>query len=220
VFREGGDLIAGAVTPVALGLRSSTCGPTCKAARCTPSSCSTAPGSARPRCIDATVQMIQAGLNNDSPLRLTANADMGSIAWMAPFAGQPGPRTGRRLKLAVTGSGTVGAPTLNGSVNGDRLAVRWPEQGVRLRNGQLRATLAGDRLVLQRLAFEGGSGPRHRRRQRALRRGRGGHAAQAGGRQARSAVAPGPHRHLSAARPPGARRQPLPSTAASRPTAR
>ncbi|HEX8788279.1 MAG TPA: translocation/assembly module TamB domain-containing protein, partial [Telluria sp.] len=46
----------------------------------------------------------------------------------------------------------------NGTVNGDGLAVRWPDQGVRLRNGQLRAVLAGDQLQLQRFAFEGNSG--------------------------------------------------------------
>jgi translocation and assembly module TamB len=43
-------------------------------------------------------------------------------------------------------------------VNGDRLAVRWPEQGVLLRNGELRAQLAGDQLLLQRLVFEGRQG--------------------------------------------------------------
>jgi translocation and assembly module TamB len=52
----------------------------------------------------------------------------------------------------------VGAPTLNGTVNGDRMAVRWPDQGLRLHDGQLRATLAGDQLQLQRFAFEGNSG--------------------------------------------------------------
>jgi translocation and assembly module TamB len=62
------------------------------------------------------------------------------------------------VKLAVTGAGTIGTPVLNGSVNGDAMAVRWPEQGVRLRNGQLRSQLAGDRLVLQRLYLEGMSG--------------------------------------------------------------
>jgi translocation and assembly module TamB len=47
---------------------------------------------------------------------------------------------------------------LNGSVEGDGLAVRWPDQGVRLRNGELRAVLAGDQLQLQRLTLEGNSG--------------------------------------------------------------
>nr|WP_229425421.1 translocation/assembly module TamB domain-containing protein [Massilia sp. Se16.2.3] len=43
-------------------------------------------------------------------------------------------------------------------MSSDALAVRWPEQGVRLRNGQLRAQLTGDRLVLQRLYPEGNTG--------------------------------------------------------------
>ena len=36
--------------------------------------------------------------------------------------------------------------------------MRWPEQGVKLRNGQLRAQLAGDQLLLQRLSFDGAQG--------------------------------------------------------------
>jgi translocation and assembly module TamB len=62
------------------------------------------------------------------------------------------------LKLNLSGAGTVGAPTLNGNVIGDNLALRWPDQGVKLRNGQLRAQLAGDQLQLQRLSFDGVQG--------------------------------------------------------------
>jgi translocation and assembly module TamB len=36
--------------------------------------------------------------------------------------------------------------------------VRWPEQGVKLRNGVLRAQLAGDQLLLQKLDFDGTQG--------------------------------------------------------------
>jgi translocation and assembly module TamB len=102
--------------------------------------------------------MIRGRLDNDSPLRLTATANLGSLAWVSPLIGQPGLELDGALALNVSGSGTVGAPTLNGTVNGDRLAVRWPDQGLRLRNGQLRAVLAGDQLQLQQFAFEGNSG--------------------------------------------------------------
>jgi translocation and assembly module TamB len=157
VFREKGDLIAGDTVPVVLGLRqldarADVAGGALHAQLAIDG---TRIGTAK---VDATAQLIQGRLDNDSPLRLTANANLGSLAWVAPLLGQPGLELDGALALAMTGAGTVGAPTLNGTVNGDGLAVRWPDQGIALRNGQLRAVLAGDQLQLQRLAFEGKSG--------------------------------------------------------------
>ncbi len=157
VFREKGDLIVGADVPVVLGLRTldlraDVAG---NALRTRVDIDGTRAGVAR---IDATTQLVDGRLGTGSPLQLSANADMASIAWMAPLAGQPGLELDGAMKLALTGGGTIGAPTLNGTVTGDNLAVRWPEQGVRLRNGQLRAQLAGDQLLLQRLSFDGMQG--------------------------------------------------------------
>ncbi|MFC5481265.1 translocation/assembly module TamB domain-containing protein [Massilia suwonensis] len=157
VFREGGDALVGSGTPVALGLRTFDARADVQGSslRTQLSIDGARTGTAR---VDGTVQMIGGRVNRDSPLRMTANADMASIAWLAPFAGQRDLDLDGSLKLAVTGAGTIGTPILNGTVNGDALSVRWPEQGVRLQNGQLRAQLAGDRLVLQRLYLQGLSG--------------------------------------------------------------
>ena len=157
VFREAGDALVGANTPVALGLRTFDLRADVQgsALRTQLVLDGARTGSAR---VDGTVQMIGGRVNRDSPLRMTANADMASIAWLAPFAGQRDLELDGSLKLALTGAGTIGTPSLNGSVNGDAIAVRWPEQGVRLQGGQLRAQLAGDRLVLQRLYLQGRSG--------------------------------------------------------------
>ncbi|MGJ9419013.1 translocation/assembly module TamB domain-containing protein [Massilia sp. CMS3.1] len=157
LFREGGDALVGANTPVALGLRTFDVRADVQGSslRTQVVLDGTRTGTAR---VDATVQMIGGKVNGDSPLRMTANADMASIAWLAPFAGQRDLELDGSLKLAVTGGGTVGTPSLNGSINGDAIAVRWPEQGVRLQGGQLRAQLAGDRMVLQRLYLQGLSG--------------------------------------------------------------
>jgi translocation and assembly module TamB len=157
VFREKGDLIAGEFAPVALGLRqldarADVAGGALHAQLAVDGS---RIGTAK---VDATAQMIRGRLDNDSPLRLTASASLGSLAWVSPLLGQPGLEVDGAVNLAVSGAGTVGAPTLNGTVNGDRMAVRWPDQGLRLHDGQLRATLAGDQLQLQRFAFEGNSG--------------------------------------------------------------
>jgi translocation and assembly module TamB len=157
VFREKGDLIAGAEVPVALGLRQFDARAEVAggALRMQVQLDGTHAGRAS---VDATAQLLRGRLENDSPLRLSAKADVGSIAWFAPLAGQPGLELDGSLGLALTGAGTIGTPTLNGNVNGDNLALRWPDQGVRLRNGQLRAVLAGDQLQLQRLSFEGPQG--------------------------------------------------------------
>lgn len=157
VFREKGDMIVGSEVPVVLGLRTLDLRADVSggALRTQVQFDAARAGTAR---IDATTQLVQGRLSNASPLKLTMNADMGSIAWMAPLAGQPGLELDGALKVALTGSGTVGTPALNGTVNGDKLAVRWPEQGVKLRNGELRAQLAGDQLLLERLRFDGVQG--------------------------------------------------------------
>jgi translocation and assembly module TamB len=157
VFREKGDLIAGAEVPVVLGLRQldARADVSGGALRMQLDLDGVRAGRAR---VDATASMIDGRLGNDSPLKLSANADMGSIAWLAPLTGQPALEMDGTLKLDLAGAGTVGAPTLNGSVSGDQLALRWADQGVKLRNGQLRAQLAGDQLLLQRLSFEGVQG--------------------------------------------------------------
>jgi translocation and assembly module TamB len=157
VFREAGDLIAGEDVPVALGLREldARADVTGGALRVQVRVDGTRAGHAS---IDGTVQMLQGHLGNDSPLRLSANADMGSIAWLAPLAAQPGLQLDGKLQMAVSGGGTLGTPSLNGNINGDALAVSWPDQGVRLANGQLRAVLAGDQLQLQRLWLQGQQG--------------------------------------------------------------
>jgi len=157
VFRESGDLIAGSVAPVVLGLRKLDFRADVPggAVRTQLDVEGTRIGSAH---VDATAQMIRGRIEQDSPLALTANASLGSLAWVSPLIGQPGLDVDGALAAAVKGAGTIGTPVLNGTINGDGLAVRWPDQGVRLRNGQLRAVLAGDSLQIQRFAFEGNSG--------------------------------------------------------------
>ena len=157
LFREKGDLIAGVEVPVALGLRrlDARADVADGVLRMQIEVDGARAGRAR---VDASAQMVAGRLGNDSPLTLSATADMGSIAWLAPLSGQPALELDGTLKVALAGAGTVGAPRLNGSIEGDALALRWAEQGVKLRNGQLRAQLAGDQLLLQRLSFEGVQG--------------------------------------------------------------
>lgn len=93
-----------------------------------------------------------------SPLQMSGTANLSALAWIGPVIGQPGLDLEGRLALTVSGSGTLGAPQLAGQINGEQLGLRWVEQGVKLRNGVLRAQLQDDRLLLNQLTFEGDQG--------------------------------------------------------------
>ena len=97
-------------------------------------------------------------LPSSSPLALRGTANLPALDWIGPVIGRPELDLQGRLALAISGSGTLGAPNLTGDINGDQLGVRWVEQGIKLRNGVLRAQLQGDRLLLKQLAFEGEQG--------------------------------------------------------------
>ena len=63
-----------------------------------------------------------------------------------------------RLSADLHGSGTLRSPSLAGTVRGDALAFDGPPYGVYLKNGELRARLEGDALVIERFAIQGGDG--------------------------------------------------------------
>ncbi len=157
LFRERGDLTVGLEAPTALGLsvldaRAAVSGDTLRVQLAVDGSRN---GSAR---LDATAELRDGRLANASPLALTADADLRSIAWLAPVLGHSAWEVDGKLKASLRGSGTLGSPALNGTLAGEALALRWAEQGVKLRNGQLRAQLSGDQMQVQRLAFDGPQG--------------------------------------------------------------
>lgn len=157
VFREKGDVTVGVDQPLTLGLRTldARVDVANQQLRLAVKLDGTRAGQSD---INATVQMLGGRISNSSALSLTGTTNIASLAWVAPLAGQPGLELGGALKVALTGSGTIGAPLLNGDITGSGLLVNWAEQGLRLRNGVLQAKLAGDQLQLQRLTFDGGNG--------------------------------------------------------------
>ncbi|MFD2270526.1 translocation/assembly module TamB domain-containing protein [Undibacterium arcticum] len=92
---------------------------------------------------------------------MNGSANMPSLAWLAPLAGQPGLELDGKLALSLAASGTVAAPKLRGELRGEQLALRWIDQGLKLRNGSLLAQLSGDQLQLQTLRFDGEQGSAH-----------------------------------------------------------
>ncbi|NVM75751.1 translocation and assembly module TamB [Duganella sp. SG902] len=158
VYREQGDLtIVGADLPQALGLRTldARADVTDGTLRVQLNVDGTRAGQAR---LDGSAQLHDGRLADDSGFTMSGSANMGSLAWLAPLAGQPGLEIDGTLKMAISGSGTIAAPQLNGDITGDKLSVNWLDQGIKLRNGQLQAHLTGDQLQLQKLAFDGAQG--------------------------------------------------------------
>ncbi|WP_229425422.1 hypothetical protein [Massilia sp. Se16.2.3] len=99
VFREAGDASVGVDSPVPLGLRTFDARADVQGSslRTQLTLDGARTGTAK---VDGTVQMIGGRVNRDSPLRMTANADMASIGWLAPFAGQRDLELDGNLKLA------------------------------------------------------------------------------------------------------------------------
>ncbi|MET0280306.1 MAG: translocation/assembly module TamB domain-containing protein [Steroidobacteraceae bacterium] len=98
-------------------------------------------------------------LPDTAPLSGTLRAqiqDLGAWSVVAP----PGWRVQGRFDADLALSGTVKAPQLRGTLQGDGLKVRSVLDGVELHEGTLRATLEGTRLAIAELRFEGGSGSR------------------------------------------------------------
>ena len=158
VFREKGDItVTGGDRPIPLGLsqleaRVNVAGDTLRVQTALNGARS---GQAR---LEATARLRNGRIPDDSPLTVSGNIDMPSIAWLSPLAGMPGLELEGALKAALSGSGTIGSPVLNGDISGQRLSINWVEQGIKLKNGELQARIAGDQLQLQRLRFDGEEG--------------------------------------------------------------
>lgn len=157
VYREKGDITVGTDTPMALGLRTldARVDVLNNTLRLQVGLDGARAGQVR---VDASTQLAQGRIADDSGLTLAGSADMPSIAWLAPFSGVSGLQLDGALKVALNGAGTIAKPTLTGQIGGDKLVVNWAEQGIKLVNGQLQAALAGDQLQVQRLSFDGTEG--------------------------------------------------------------
>jgi translocation and assembly module TamB len=158
VFREKGDItVTGGDKPIPLGLTQLQAG-----VNVSGNTLKVAAGLVGTRAgriaLDANARLRDGRIPGDSPLAVNGSLDVPSIAWMAPLAGIDGLELDGALKGAVAGSGTVANPALNGDVTGNGLVINWAEQGIRLRNGQLQAKVAGDQLTLQKLHLEGKTG--------------------------------------------------------------
>jgi len=158
VFREKGDLtITGGERPVPLGLKLLDTRLTVAGdqLRVEGELAGDRAGNAR---LEASAQLRDGRIPSDSPLTFGASASLPSIAWLSPLLGVQGMELGGALRASASGHGTIANPLLDGEVVGEQLVINWAEQGIRLRNGELQAKVAGDQLQLNRLRFDGVDG--------------------------------------------------------------
>lgn len=97
----------------------------------------------------------------DAPLaaRITARMpNLGVWSILAP----PGWRVAGTLDADATLSGSRGEPRWSGTLGADKLALRALVEGLDLRDGRLRATLAGNRVEITEFTLKGGAGSQAR----------------------------------------------------------
>lgn len=97
------------------------------------------------------------GLGADSALALEGRIAFADVRVLSR-ALLPDGRLDGKLSAELKASGTLGEPLLRGEVRGDALALELPPYGVFLRNGELRASLQGDRLEIESFRIRGGDG--------------------------------------------------------------
>lgn len=94
---------------------------------------------------------------NNAPVRGTVKAQLPQIGVWSLLA-PPGWRMKGTLAAQATLGGTRAAPQWAGQVQADQLALRSVVDGIEFVNGQLRANLNGDNVVIERFTLEGTGG--------------------------------------------------------------
>ncbi|MGH8599049.1 MAG: translocation/assembly module TamB domain-containing protein [Burkholderiales bacterium] len=157
LHREGGDVVLKGDQPQALGLQTLKLDVTAAQDRVSMvldvrgSGLGTVDGRANVRLVRGA----QGGwrLARDAPLSGHVDARVPALEWLGPYL-QPGLQTAGELTADVTLGGTAAAPRATGRIDGTKLAIALPDQGVALIDGVLHASFDQDRLTLSELAFQ------------------------------------------------------------------
>jgi translocation and assembly module TamB len=92
-----------------------------------------------------------------APLVIKAHADSASLHALQAFTRTTAVIDGR-LKLDVSGHGTLERVQLSGNIDADALKIEAPQYGVYVVDGRLRARLSDDEVTVSELSFTAGDG--------------------------------------------------------------
>lgn len=99
------------------------------------------------------------GIAADTPFQASADLALQSLAWAEPYLDKTGATVfDGALTARLQGNGTLAEPRLSGGINGERLRLALPEQGLDLKDGAFQAELSQDTLLLKSLSLRGGDG--------------------------------------------------------------
>lgn len=158
VWRARGDVFAPAPVQVALGLQalSADLKIVNDAVTADAQLAGTRAGTAR---LHATTVLARRGtlvqLARNAPFTFNGTLALNSIAWLVPVTTMS---IDGAVSGWVSGGGRLDAPQWQGDIEGRKLALRMPAEGVALHDGVLSARLEGRRLRVQRLHWPGPAG--------------------------------------------------------------
>jgi translocation and assembly module TamB len=95
-------------------------------------------------------------IKNSAPVSASLKADIRQLNWFARLFSDIQPAGSLAVDAQI--SGVMADPQLNGSIQGESLALQVPSQGVWLEQGRLNATMAGDKITFKQIHFAGKSG--------------------------------------------------------------
>ncbi|MFS8978783.1 translocation/assembly module TamB [Cupriavidus necator] len=111
--------------------------------------------------VDASAGLVQdQGLQTVGPASTLAGTVTVDVPRLKSLEALTGPQYAfeGRMAAAMRLAGTVGAPLLTGTLNGDNLAVTLYDQGLRLTDGTVRVVLDQNTVELKHVEFHGGDG--------------------------------------------------------------
>jgi translocation and assembly module TamB len=159
IRRESGDLVFRTEPRLALGLSALELDASLVDARAT--------GSLTARGSEITLEVrgqalpvgtgTTAGLAQESPLSLTAQLDIPSLAPFAAFLQTRASFDGR-VRAELTASGTVGKPVWQGSLDASRIHIVSPPFGIDWHDGRMRADISENEIRVNELSIAGGAG--------------------------------------------------------------
>ncbi|WP_029146560.1 translocation/assembly module TamB domain-containing protein [Methylophilus sp. 5] len=95
-------------------------------------------------------------IQRSAPLSAQLKANISQLAWLAKL--MPDIQPAGQLTINAQASGMIAKPQLQGSIQGQALALQMPSQGLWLEQGNLNATLADDQVKFEQIHFAGKSG--------------------------------------------------------------